>query len=233
MSPACLVCGRQFEAVRHRLCCDRRCAAKLARQNRGLDPWEAEAEFWLEQHAGRWPLDTLCRRFKSAARRQGWAARTDTAIELKLRRLRLSCKCTEDNLTRRELARQLEISTDRVRGWTERGLPYRKVARNQVAIRLSDVRAYLLAHPELATGISERSLAWLVGDKAAQQIMAAPKSRRGFYRPVICLDTGERFEGIKAAGRAKFVSHGSIGEAIRRGGKAAGYRWAYVDELEL
>ena len=33
------------------------------------------------------------------------------------------------------------------------------------------------------------------------------------------------------AARAKFVVHSSIAGAIQRGGKSAGYRWAYLDEL--
>ena len=233
MKRNCEHCGKTFEAKRKRECCDRSCAAKLARMRRGMAPWEQDAEFWLEQKAGLYPLPELCRIFNRVASRKGWARRTETAVNIKLKRLNLSRKCTEDNLSRRELARALGIGPDRVRGWTRRGLPYRKIARNQIAIKVGDLRDYLLENPGLTTGITEQSLAWLIGESAAKKIKAIPDDPRGFYRPVICLDTGERFDGIKAAGRAKFISHSSIGGAIRRGGKCLGYRWAYLDSLEV
>jgi hypothetical protein len=187
---------------------------------------------WLEEKAGTLPFFTLCRQFNSMARKRGWGARSENAIHVKVQRLNLSKKCTEDNLTRRELARALGIKHDRVRSWTRNGLPWRKVARNQSAIRVADLREFLLANPERATGVPEQELGWIIGEKAAAIICSAEHSTRGYPRPVICLDTGEKFPGIKAAARAKFVVHSSIAQAIDRGGKSAGYRWAYIDQLQ-
>jgi hypothetical protein len=187
---------------------------------------------WLEEKAGTLPFATLCHYFNKMARRKGWGERSENAIHVKVQRLNLSKKCTEDNLTRRELARALCIKPDRVRAWTRAGLPWKKVARNQAAIRVADLREFLLANPERATDVPEKELGWLIGESAAAIIANAEHSTRGYPKPVICIDTGEKFSGLKAAARAKFVVHSSIAGAIKRGGKCAGYRWAYLDQLQ-
>lgn len=233
MQLACAWCGISFEALRRRECCCRSHAAKLARSRRTdvAPPWEAEAEFWLEQAAGTLPLADLAKRFNLMAKRRGWQCRTQESVKIKLGRMGLSRKCTEDNMSRYEISRALGIHVDRVRLWTRKGMPTRKVARNQMAVKVADLRDFLLAHPELATGIPDRELGWLIGQNAAAAIAGAEHSKRGYPRPVLCVDTGERFPGVKAAARAKFVTHGCIGQAIRRGGKSAGCRWRYLDDV--
>ena len=224
-------CRQPFTSLRPRECCNRSCAARLAQTRRGLTPWEPDALHWLEQTAGTLPFPDLCRRFRMMAKRRGWATRSDNALHVKIQRLNLQKKCTEDNLTRRELARFLNIPPDRVRNWTSNGLPWRKVARNQSAIQMADLKAFLLANPERATNVPERELGWLIGDEAAARIVAAEHSARGYHRPILCIDTGEIFPSVRAAARAKYVTRGCICQAIRRGGKSAGLRWAYLDEL--
>ena len=220
-------CQKRFECTRPRECCSRSCASKVAQSRRGRPPWEPEAELWLEEKAGTLPFRTLCQRFNTRAKRNNWALRNENAIKVKLQRLNLGKKCTVDNFTRRELARALGISPDRIRGWTRAGLPWTKVARNQSAIRVTDLRAWLLENPQWATGISEQELGWIIGKDAAETIAQADHSDRGYAKPVICLDTGEVFPSVKAASRAKYIDHRSISGAIRRNGKAAGLRWAY------
>ena len=227
----CAYCSKPFTTQRLRECCDRSCSARLTQTRRGLTPWEPDAEMWLEEKAGTLPFNALCHQFNKMATRRGWGKRSDNAIHVKVQRLNLSKKCTEDNMTRRELARALGIKPDRVRSWTRNGLSWKKVARNQSAIRMDDLREFLLFNPERATGVPEQELGWLIGEKAAAIIANAEHSTRGYPRPVICIDTGEKYPSIKAAARAKFVVHSSIRRAIQRGGKSAGYRWAYLDEL--
>lgn len=187
---------------------------------------------WLEEKAGTLPFRVLCSQFNGMATRRGWGKRSENAIHVKVQRLNLSKKCTEDNLTRRELARVLGIKPDRVRSWTRNGLAWKKVARNQAAIKVADLRDFLLANPERATGVPEQELGWLIGEKAAAIVADSEHSQRGYPKPVVCIDTGEIFPGVKAAARAKFVVHSSIAGAIRRGGKSAGCRWAYLDQLQ-
>jgi hypothetical protein len=228
MKGRCEYCGKPFEAKRPRRCCDRSCAAKLAHETKGLTPWEDDAVFWLEQNAGRYPLSELINRFNGAARRNGWGKRSPDAIKLRLSRNNLSRKCTEDNMGRYEIARAFGIHPDRVRLWNKKGLPYRKIARNQCAIRVKDLREFLLTYPELATGIDEQSLEWVLGKPAAEKIAAAEKSTRGYPRPVLCVSTGEKFPGIKAAARAKLVHQSSIRRAINSNGRCLGHEWRYL-----
>ena len=227
----CGYCGVQFTAVRRRKCCTRSCSAKLKHQRMGTD-WHQDAELWLEKKAGTLPLVSLTRAYNQAAKINGWPSRSQNAIKIKLNRLNLSRKCTENNITRYALARVLGVTSDKIRTWTRSGLPYRKMARNQTAIRVCDVREFLLNDPRRAYGVSEEGLAWLIGEKDAAIICEAEHSRRGYRRPVINLDTGQVYPGIKAAARETYITHNSIAQAIRRGGRSAGYRWAYVNDLE-
>lgn len=228
----CTYCKKEFTAQRLRECCNRTCSSRLAQVRRGLSPWELDAELWLEEKSGTLPFPVLCRRFNSMAKRKGWAARSKNALHVKLQRLNLRKKCTEDNLTRRELARVLGINPDRVRAWTKAGLPWKKVARNQSAIRVEDLKQFLLTNPERATHVPIRELGWLIGEDAAEIVANAKHSVRGYAKPVVCLDTGRTYPGVKAAARENFVVHSSITSAIERGGTCAGYRWAYFNQIK-
>lgn len=194
--------------------------------------WHQDAELWLEKKAGTLPLANLTKAYNRVAKINGWPPRSLNAIKIKLSQLNLSRKCTENNITRYELARVLGVTRDKIRGWTRSGLPYCKIARNQTAIRACDLRDFLLSDPSRAYGVSEEGLSWLIGEKDAAIICKAEHSRRGHRRPVINLDTGRVYPGIKAAARETYIDHNSIARAIRKGGRSAGYRWAYVDELE-
>lgn len=233
MNLTCAYCDRAFTTERRRQCCDRRCAAKLARVTRGQAPWETDAELWLELNAGTLPLPSLLKAFHRTQRRRGWNPRSDEAVRLKLNRSNLSRKCTEDNLSRYELARVLGIHSDRVRRWNRQGLPYRKVARNQCAIKVRDLKQWLLQNPHEGRDMDPLGLETLIGPSAAAVVLSAEHDVRGCRRAVVCIDTGEVFDGLKAAGRAKYVSHKSISGAIARGGRSAGYRWAWLEDLQL
>ena len=227
----CAYCGAQFTSLRPRECCQRSCSGKLNHQRLGTD-WSQDAELWLEQKAGTMPLPNLTAAYNRLAVQHGWANRSLNSIKLKLKRLNLSRKCTENNLTRYELARVLEISPDKVRVWTKNGLPYRKVARNQTAIKISDVRAFLLNNPSRAFGVSFDGLSWLIGEIDATAICEADHSRRGHRRPVVNLDTGKVYPGVKAAARENYLTHNCIAQSIQRGGRSGGCRWAYIDQME-
>lgn len=55
----------------------------------------------------------------------------------------------------------------------------------------------------------------------------------GSSRQVVNLDTGEVYPAAKSAARAVGRKVESLRSSIRVGGTCAGYRWAYVDELEV
>jgi hypothetical protein len=52
-------------------------------------------------------------------------------------------------------------------------------------------------------------------------------------RPVICIDTGERFPTTSSAARAKDISNGHLVQVCKgKRGIAGGLRWAYLDDFE-
>ena len=52
-------------------------------------------------------------------------------------------------------------------------------------------------------------------------------------RKVICLETGEEFESAADAAAAASVSGGNICCAIRSGGRACGFHWAFADDQDI
>lgn len=58
------------------------------------------------------------------------------------------------------------------------------------------------------------------------------KYKKGNSRTVMCCETGEVFDSIKAAERNVGVSKNSIWRALNCGGTSGGYHWEYVDTFE-
>lgn len=231
MNLTCTYCDRAFTASRRRKCCSHACAHAMRSISRGTAPWEKDADIWLELKAGTLPMPLLLAAFHRAQRRQGWHPRTDYAIENRMRTLNLSRTCTENNIAKRELARVLGMNSMRPNGWIRRGLPCRVIGSRRHCIRVRDLRQWLLENPHEAYNVDMFGLETMIGADAARSIAAAEHQRRGFRRAVVCLDTGRRFDSLGAAARAYGVTHGAISKAIANGGRSAGYRWAWLDEL--
>lgn len=239
LNQTCAYCKREFpKPARKRLCCDRSCAGKLSQKKKGKAAWsDAEVEY-LRGRSGSVPFPMLVRNFRQARHSRGWPARTKVAVEVKLKRIQsadgLQRKCTLNNWTRRELARCLGISHDRVRSWCRVGvdgdkLKCSKVARNQSAIAQHDLKAFLKAHPERAADVEEWRLLFVLEDKSLVNfILNHEPSQHGYSKPVLCLTTGQRFSSAHEAERASFISRGSVARACRVGGKAAGKLWQYA-----
>lgn len=65
--------------------------------------------------------------------------------------------------------------------------------------------------------------------RESEEFLSAQKAGMArTYRPVRCIDTGEIFESVNAAGRAKSVAGTHITRSIKREIKAGGLRWEYA-----
>ena len=235
LTQACAYCGRDFpKPLRKRLCCDRTCAAKLARVKLGIAPWSEVEIDYLRERCEAMPHNQIIYGFRRKAKDSGWPERSQAAVEMKLKRLRkaenLRRKCTLNNWTIRELARCLGISHDRVRSWCRTGgLPRRKIARNQSAISKADLKRWLMEHPGKAADVELYLLESVLDDpKAAAFIIDHEPDIRGYSRPVVCLDNGARFRSAREASRASYASPGCVSKACSTGGRAAGKRWAWA-----
>ena len=223
----CPSCDRQFTFTRPRKFCDRRCAATVSAQVRGVVVWESNADFYLEKFAGSLPLPDLVKRFNAAAKNKGWAQRSETAIKVRLKRLGLSCKASFDNFSTIELARTLNIKRDRAELWIEKGLlPYRKVARNVGAIRATDFRLFVEQHWQRLAEVDLEGLAWLgVKTELIEAIAALPPCKHGKAMPVRRTDTGEVFHSIKEASRKCYVDRTGIRLSVEENRPVSGIKW--------
>lgn len=228
---ACERCKALFTYTRPRRFCDRQCAISVSLSSRKIASWSEEEKHYLRLLAGTLPLPDLVKKFQAKARREGWPPRTTNAVEIKLGRLGESQKCTLDNFTIWGLARALGVGFDRVELWTQRGLQYRKVARNQGAIAIKDFIRFCKEQPERVAGVDPELLEWVTGDaELAEAIAKLPPPRIGYAQPVQRLDTGEVFPSIRSAAKASFIHKRSIAQAIARDGTSAGTKWRYVNK---
>lgn len=73
-------------------------------------------------------------------------------------------------------------------------------------------------------------------------VKVKPRKRRRSYRlqfkfpdrrkPVICIETGERFESAAAAGRSVKADRNGISNSIAKGGRCHGFHWKYEEVSE-
>ncbi len=134
---------------------------------------------------------------------RSWAIRTDTAVDVKLKRLatklKKSVKATKDNWSMRQLERMFDIPLDRIRAWVRQGLPRRKYARNLTGISKEDLRQFAKQYPEKFWGIEPNRLQPILGGLRVSVINKIPQPTEGVTIPVIRLDTGEVIKSARAA----------------------------------
>lgn len=228
----CAFCSKEFEATTKRLCCTRSCSAKMAIATKGkTTAWTEKEIDFLESNLGSLPFKKLVSQFRKEFKKN----RTHTAIEVKIHRLtthsHLSRKCVDDNFTTRELARSLGLTHDRIRYFVRNNiLPYKRVSRNQIAIKRSDAKKLVKQYPERFADVDRSNLLWLLeSEKDVDFVLGFERHSRGFKRRVLCVTTGIVYSGVKEAARQNYVSHGCISQAISRGGKSAGKEWRWID----
>jgi len=56
------------------------------------------------------------------------------------------------------------------------------------------------------------------------------KEKNPSRKPVICIETGEIFPSAREASKSMGLSNPCVHEAIKRKGKAGGYRWQYCSK---
>lgn len=169
--------------------------------------WEPEAKEWIKLNARSLPLADLCNQFNALADAGNWDQRTYQAIRQKVRRLGHTT-----NQQRRD------AWPPEAREWLlENRRSYSRVA------KLTEAYNQVAAD----NGWPQRS-----EQAISQQLSKRVKITVRLSRPVINIDTGDRYENAAQAGRAVYVDPESIRGAIKRGGLCADCRWAYADELE-
>lgn len=229
----CVYCGKSFEANRKRLCCDRSCSGKLAQVKKGKLAWQVEELDILDTWIGAEPMEAIARRIQRLDMKKGWPVRSKTAIYVKAKRLYSCVRPVLDNFTRNEIASILGLSGERVRMWTRtHGLEFKRRYRSGLSIKASQFRAWAYNHPDKLAGIPADRLNYLMNDlDFCEHVAELPYEGIGIAKPVKNLSTGQVFRSVGQAAKATYISKRSIADAIKRGGKSAGYRWEYVEDM--
>lgn len=208
--------------------------------------WTPEEEWLLEDLVGSDVFAVVYQRYRAIAQEKGWPVRSKTALYCRLSLLRVSAIATDDNLNSHELARQLGISTTRVRNWAARypDLKLRKIGR-YYRLSLDNLRSFALTRPHLFWGVDALGLSTLIGETYAQHVLRTAQ-RKDTRRPVLCLETGVVYPSILQAALASMTSDYErslknrpycLAANIRRAARnptatAYGYHWRYADELK-
>lgn len=184
--------------------------------------WSPAEAAHLESLAGDRPFPELIRLFQRRARREGWPARSEKAIALRLYRSGLRGRpraggCT----TTYGAAELLGLSGVRVAAWLrnpeiERILAPRTVRRIRYIERAA-WRRLARERPDVFGGIPSDQLFQLLEDRElSDAVAAAHPIGRADWR-IRCIETGKVWSSCKAAGAELCVAHDTISRAMREG----------------
>lgn len=173
--------------------------------------WTEDELMILEKMAGNRPLIDIVRAVQKYHReKETGIKRNRNAVRVKMMRLKLPFKCTEDYMTAYEWSRQLGIGKWRVSNWVSEGyLKPRKIARNQNAISIKQMVNLATAKPYLFSAVDPDILDYFFGEELTKEILRH-KQRCYEYRCrprfIKRTDTGEVVEGVKNLARQLRVS---------------------------
>lgn len=169
--------------------------------------WEPAAIEWLKANVQGKTLGDIVTEFNAVAADQGWQTRGYHAIRQRVKRLP-------------------GVSTKRPQvAWQSEQLEWLQANRRNYA----SIPKLVAAYNDVA---AQRGWPQRTEYAIAQQLSKRLKIVVKLSRPVVKLETGEIYQNATMAGRSVFIDPQAIRSAIKNGNKSAGYRWAYVDELE-
>jgi hypothetical protein len=207
-----------------------------------------EVEHLIEL-AGDFPLGLLARKHNAWARQLGLPERSERALHQFLKKRGVAVEPIGDCVRSGTILSALGISQGTIEHWVNKGwivpvqvrsVPTRPVPverRGPVrrAFRRKDLRRMAKKHPEAFAGASHSGLYCLLEDEAlCDRVLAIFPKRTGCLnkrRPVMCVETRERYQSIRAASRATGIWTSLIREAVVKGRRARGTRWVDASTL--
>jgi carbamoylphosphate synthase small subunit len=92
------------------------------------------------------------------------------------------------------------------------------------------LRALASRRPKVFAGLTELELTQLLDSETmAAELAAMGMQRYRRFRPVVCVETGKRYESIREAARSVYLDRTTIGHALKNNGTVAGLHWRYAD----
>ena len=159
--------------------------------------------------------------------------RTATALRRKADGLGLLRRSVGQFITAGAIVGIAGFNYERIRQWILSGeLKSRRYGEGSAFpyyICRKDLRAFARKHPEQFGGLRLGELVQLFdSEKLAEEIAAMELPRLSQKVPVMCVDTGKRFESIQAAARAAYVTPTRMQTVLREGTTANGLRYRRV-----
>lgn len=203
----------------------------------------------LERLVGEIPLGLLVRRHNAWAQQNGYPARTERAVHQFLKQRGLAIEPIGEFVRTSAILDALRCSQNVVEGWVARGwiVPVRarsRPTRNvppdrrgppRRSFRRADLRAMARDRPEAFAGARRGALFVLLEDEELADSIARRFPTRpcclNAQRPVMNLETRERYASIRAAARATGLHPTLIRASIVKGHRAKGTRWADATTL--
>lgn len=191
----------------------------------------------VESLAGDTPSRKLAERYNKWAYAHGYPRRTLKAIRHICSNRKISLIPQGDYVTTGYIAKLLGVTIYSPQGWIDRGLiKYRQNSKQGYTyIQRKHIRELAIKRPHLFAGVDYNGLfALLEDEELAASILAEYPDRRKVYfsirppRAVRAVELNRVFSSVGEAARAAYVARQGIQQAIKRGGRAGGYRWEYV-----
>ena len=178
--------------------------------------WTPERLEYLQEIAGSDHILVLSRKFKSASKKRGWPARSETAIRVKLKRLGRSLKPIDGGWSCTGLAEILEINRDTVHGWVERRelKSRRPEGCRHHRITVADFKEFAKLRPDLVQIASRENLLLLLDKKTVEQIFKVVPLRTGKPIAVVSTTTRKAYPSLRKAEQAEYFSRSTIRDCM-------------------
>lgn len=191
-------------------------------------PWQPEELKRLQALLGQAPMADVVRRWNRWAAGQGIPLRSEASLRRKALALGRSVRPDGEWVAIGTAAQYLGRSESCLQKWIRHGW----LRRRHGAIVRASLVALAQDRSHLFAGCPREGLLALLRDEGlADQLTASyPRSRAvpRQRRPVECIDTGEVFTSMRAAGRALHLDGSAVALAVREGRPAAGLRFRLV-----
>jgi len=191
--------------------------------------WTSSQVDLLHSLAGEVPWPLLPSRYNRQARVRGWPERSPIALRRQCERLHISRRAAGEWVTAGFIRALMGISYEAVKRWVRYGWLPAFECKSIYYVRRLDLRRLAHMKPHLFGGQDRSTLIQLFdSERLADRItnMGLPRPRQ--CKPVICIETGNRYDSIGAAARAVYVTPSRLQSVIGTHYTAAGYSWRFA-----
>ena len=237
-SRTCEVCGKSFAPKRFKdgrmLSRARACSYPCQQVLRGAPVWSPAEENHLASLVGDVPPPLLHQRYNLWASCNGYPKRSKSAVIIRAQRYG-SMRPIGDWLDSGTAAQMLGVGPATVDKWLRLG--FLKPSENIPTVTRYFKREQLVeltqSRPHLFGGLDKDNLFDLLEDwDAVYAILSRYPRRPNEGRPVVNIQTAQRYPNRAAAARAIGVNKSALLRALQKGTHCQGHQWVWVDQIQ-